>query len=316
MPAAGRQVARLLALATLATFFMLSRADTETGSQSASLRRSRCCSCAQGVSVATAAAPDILPSSLPAPSLSDTISPLFIIVMMTYDRPSGHNLAVFNRSIASILQQTIPDWQLYITGDDYPPAKVATLHPILSQVPATKLHWANLNTPGERGRWPGVTDVWRCAGAAAGNYGLERVEMGYNPVRGNMVSPPVIMTHLDDDDSWAPDHLEVLAQTYERFPDASFVYTQSIFHTAPFPAYSGPLAYNNYPPRPNNLIHNSASWRLADFYGWRYRTCNTTGTAVDADLWDRMAKHMSDNGMKSVFNPRVTTYHLTERGQG
>jgi len=308
-------MARLLALAA---FLMLARADADTGSQRASLRRSRCCSCTQEASGA-AAASEFLPSSMPAPSLSDstprTTSPLFIIVMMTYDRPQGHDLAVFNRSIASILQQTNPDWQLYITGDDYPPAKVATLHPILSQVPATKLHWANLNTPGERGRWPGGTNVWSCAGAAAANYGLERVEMGHNPVRGNMVAPPVVMTHLDDDDSWAPDHLDVLAQTYDQFPNSSFVYTRSIFHIAPFPAYSGHVAYNNYPPRAGNLIHNSASWRLADFYGWRYRTCNTTAEPVDADMWDRMAKYMSDNGMKSVFNPRVTTYHLTERGQ-
>ena len=236
--------------------------------------------------------------------------------MMTYDRPQGHNLEVFNQSIASILQQTNRNWQLYIAADDYPPSKVAALHPILSQVPATQLHWANLNSPGERGRWPGVTDVWRCAGAAAANYGLERVEMSYNPVRGNLAAPPVIMTHLDDDDSWAPDHLDVLAQTYAQFPNASFVYTQSIFHNAPFPVYSGPVAYTNTPPRPNKVIHNSASWRLADFYGWRYRTCNTTTTAVDADMWDRMAKQMARNGMKSVFIPRVTTYHLTERGRG
>lgn len=245
-----------------------------------------------------------------------TMSPLFIVVMLTYERPSGHDLAVFNQSITSVLAQTNKNWRLYITGDAYPPTKVAALHPILGQVPASKLHWSNLNTPGERGRWPHIKDLWRCAGAAAVNAGLERVEMRYNPLRGNMNAPPIIMAHLDDDDTWAPDHLEVLAQTYAQFPEASFVYTRSIYRTAPFPAYSGPIAYNNYPPGAEKLIHNSASWRLADFFGWRYRTCDTTEAPVDADMWDRMAKHMVEKDMKSVFNPRVTTYHVTEHVGG
>ena len=233
--------------------------------------------------------------------------------MMTYDRPAGHNLTQFALSIDSILRQTNPDWDLYITGDAYPGGKVAALHPALSRVSRSKLHWANLNTPGEQGRWPGVTDVWRCAGAAAANAGLERAEMAFNPTRANL--GPIIIAHLDDDDAWAPDHLEVLARAYADFPEAAFVYTQSIFTKAPFPAYDGPAAYNNFPPRPNNLVHNSASWRLADFYGWRYRTCDTTSAPVDADMWDRMARHMDARGLKSVLVPQVTTFHLTERGR-
>jgi len=243
----------------------------------------------------------------------DTTPPLlFIVIMMTYDRPQGHNLTQFGLSIDSILRQSNPHWELHITGDDYPADKVPSLYPVLSRVPPAKLHWANLNAPGERGRWPGMTDVWRCAGAAAGNAGLERVEMAYNPTRANMA--PVIITHLDDDDSWAPNHLDVLARTYAAFPEAVFVYTQSLFRKAPFPAYAGPVSYNNYPPRESHLIHNSASWRLADFFGWRYRTCNTTKMPVDADMWNRMARHMETRALKSVLNPQVTTYHLTERG--
>ena len=112
---------------------------------------------------------------------------------------------------------------------------------------------------------------------AAANYGLERVEMGYNPARGNMVAPPLIMTHLDDDDFWAFDHLDGRADVDIRpIPRCFFCGHAINFHTAPFPVYCWPVADNNNPPRAGNLIHNSATWRLADFYGWRYRTCNTT----------------------------------------
>lgn len=237
---------------------------------------------------------------------------VFMINMATHDRPEGRTLSLLNHSVSSILNQTNPNWVLYLTGDAFDPSQVATLHPVLSRVPPKKLMWANLNVPGERERWPEMDSVWRCAGAEALNHGLERVEMSYNAARGNMQG--VILTHLDDDDAWTPEHLAVLAQTYARFSLASFVYTKSMFRTHEFPAFEGPLAYDNYPPVGRRLVHNSASWRLADFYGWRYRSCDTTDTYVDADMWNRMAAYMANHGLKSVFNPRMTSYHLTEAG--
>jgi len=236
---------------------------------------------------------------------------LFVVVEATYERLEGRTLTSLNRSLSSVLEQTNPNWVIYLSADNYSPANVSSLFPVLSRIPPDRLSWGNLNTPGERGRLP--DPVWRCAGAEALNYGLERVETRYNAVRGN--SKNVIMTHLDDDDIWAPDHLAVLADTYKQFPLASFVYTRSIYQTEAFPRYDGAMAYNNYPPRPNNVIHNSVSWRLDDFFGWRYLSCNTTEWAVDADMWGRMAAFMDEQGLKSVFNPKVTTYHLTE-GQG
>ena len=146
------------------------------------------------------------------------------------------------------------------------------------------------------------------------------------------------VAHLDDDDSFNPNHLQLFAQAYLLNRSVGFVfskalgYTRGSKHMYPngFPDYSvaPDVSYVYMPPTPCNMVHSSASWSVQHLGHIRYRNdsqqFNTTRSllyactyilsplsvmAGDADLFERIAGLVNSHHFTSVFVPTVTLFY-------
>lgn len=107
-------------------------------------------------------------------------------VIGTYNRTE----LLLNRSLASVLRQTVPLDEIIIVGDGTEQATVDAL----SAMDDPRIKFWNL--PHET--YPkDYNDCWYVAGITARNFGLAQVSSDWTCV-------------LDDDDEWTDDHVEVL----------------------------------------------------------------------------------------------------------
>lgn len=231
------------------------------------------------------------------------------IVVTTYKRKDNSSFQKLKRSIQSIERQSLNDWKLYLIGDHYEDEQ--EFNTISSFLPKEKITAINLPFAEEResGKFQGQS-LWCSAGANASNVGISKsIEEGCQ-----------IHCHLDDDDEWLPYHLQTLDIGYTNYPDSVFVYTNAFYVDRNkiarlFPQENVPqlLRYDNLPPRPEKLIHSSASWKL-DKIPFKHRNCIEQGRVFpgDADMWERINNHCKQNSLKTLYIPLTTVLKYDE----
>lgn len=233
----------------------------------------------------------------------------FGIVMTTYYRKNNATLQKITRAINSIKNQTYKNWKLFLIGDHYENEEEFQL--ICSLLPKEKITAINLPFAAERENinFQGHS-LWCSAGANASNTGIEQT------IKENIL----LHCHMDDDDEWLPFHLELLNMGYTSYPDSVFIYTNALYtdrnkNTRIYPTeYISPfLQYNNLPPRPEKLIHSTASWKL-DKIPFRHRNTIEQGRIFpgDADMWERINKFCIDNQYKTLYIPITTIVKYDE----
>ena len=124
---------------------------------------------------------------------------LFDIVMPTYKRS-----ALLVRAIRSVLKQSHKRWRLWIVGDNCPDLEntMASIEYELDD----RVRWFNLQY--NRG----------AGGAAPHNYAIHNlVELDGVGLTIKVESDWI--AYLDDDNAWAPDHLESMVASIQRNPD-------------------------------------------------------------------------------------------------
>lgn len=235
----------------------------------------------------------------------------FGIVMTTYMREDGSTFESIKKSIDSISKQTYKNWKLFLIGDNYINKKEFEI--ISKLLPEEKITAINLPFAAERdsGKFTGKA-LWCSAGANASNVGIEKsLVEGYN-----------IHCHLDDDDEWLPYHLEMLNFGYTNFPESVFVYTNAFYtdrnkRSILFPTerVHEMLTYNNLPPRPEKLIHSTASWKL-DKIPFRHENTIQQGRIFpgDAHMWERINIFCRRNNLKTLYIPITTVMKYSEGG--
>jgi len=238
---------------------------------------------------------------------------MFVVVVATYRR-SNNSTFGFLRNLACFLKaQTYQQWVLFVTGDAYSPEE--EFRAALRSIPERRLFLSNLASPGERGRLNGHY-LWLTAGTAALNQALQRVEEFYLDSR-ELVEDRLVIARLDDDDYWYADHLQTLADRYALYPTVKFVYTRarSCHAQDGYPQFLVD-GLNNRPPVHSGMIHSTASWKLKEFWRWRYHTIEEMSSPEpgDAHMWVRMAKHMTSSSRNYSFVPLVTAIHGSENG--
>ena len=233
----------------------------------------------------------------------------FGIVMTTYFRKNGSTLQKITRAINSIKNQTHKNWKLFLIGDNYENKEEFEI--ISSLLPKEKITAINLPIAAERENtnFQGHS-LWCSAGANASNVGIEQT------IKENII----FHCHMDDDDEWLPFHLEILNVGYTSYKEAVFIYTNSLYtdrnritRTFPPEQVSTFLQYNNLPPRPERLIHSTASWRL-DKIPFRHRNTFDQGRIFpgDADIWERINKLCLDKDYKTLYIPITTVIKYDE----
>ncbi len=223
----------------------------------------------------------------------------FGVKIATYRRRNDATRACFPKTIESLLAQTYPHWKAYIVGDKYEPDE--EFQELVSLIPEDKrVAWNNPDGGSERAKYSGKK-LWMCAGRESVNKLLDR-----------MTADGIeIVTTLDDDDVWLPNHLETLNEGYTKFPEAVCVLTRGRHvQMGLLPRESPDLFYNNRPPIEHATINATVSWNIQRI-PLRYENTVETHDPMpgDANMWMRMRRYMADHGMKYLYIPTVTVWH-------
>lgn len=226
------------------------------------------------------------------------------ILITTYQKLDGSTPDLLKRAIDSIKNQTHQDYTLIVIGDKY--EDNSEFESICHSFNlGNKLIFKNLPYAKEREKYPlGSKELWSSGGVNARNYGVNlSLELGLEYI-----------CHLDHDDYWHPQHLEVINYTIETTQDASVIHTCSTYFNSHLPAVE--LTNEIYPTEitPGGLIHSSAciNHKLIPL---KYRDMfEETGKehAADADMWARIGEFTKQNNLKTYRITSLTCFHPTE----
>lgn len=213
----------------------------------------------------------------------------FGICTATYNH--GRNGAV-KKMLASLKDQTFTDWTLFLVGDKH--TDEPALSELLSVLPPEKVVFTNLPIACERDFTSNKHALYTSGGATAMNYATELIKH----------SKCKYIAHLDDDDIWAPNHLEVIAAQYQRDPTLSFVFTRGLHVTGEII----PRTDSNIP-KPTDVLHSAISWNPAKLT----ITLPYDSTApADAIMLAEIADKCRKGTHKSYMCPVTTVTHLDE----
>ena len=135
---------------------------------------------------------------LESPTSSEVATPLFSVVIATYDR--GRHILP---SVHSVLRQSLQDFELFIIGDGCTDDTGQVLEPLLSD----RVRWINLSSRGGSQSFPN--------------------NAGLSAARGKFVA------YIGHDDIWASDHLKCLREVFLADNDVDFVVSGCLFHGPP-----------------------------------------------------------------------------------
>jgi glycosyltransferase involved in cell wall biosynthesis len=227
------------------------------------------------------------------------------IVIPTYQKIDGTTPSLLTRALKSIKNQTHTDYKVFLIGDKYENdnefVELAT-----SIIDTDKIYYENLPIAVEREKYPiGSHQLWCAGGVNATNWGIEKsISEGINYI-----------CHLDHDDYWEPNHLEVINKVLEEI-DTAFVYTCSTYiNRGILPGVTLDGGISKSLPHPSCLIRSSVCMDFSKM-PFRYRdNFSETGNscAGDADLWSRVNEYISNKNLNSFLIHCLTCNHPTER---
>jgi glycosyltransferase involved in cell wall biosynthesis len=168
-------------------------------------------------------------------------------------------------TLESVKNQTYKNWYVYLIGDNYPDEY--ELEELSKIIPKDKIFVENREAQ-ESKKYQGL-DLWHYGGSNNWNYAMD------------MASDWDIIAHLDHDDVWEPEHLELIAKVYEENPDIDMVFTAGAKPGGqPIPDLrrSGERALEC-----GQVCHSAATYK--NIYHYRYNNM-----PADCDMWARLKR--------------------------
>jgi glycosyltransferase involved in cell wall biosynthesis len=194
-------------------------------------------------------------------------------------------------TLNSVYAQTYKNFIIYLTGDKFEP--VSKWDEIIKEFDSDKLKHTNLKYAAERDNYKGK-ELWWTGSTHATNLALERMQNDSIDV----------YARLDHDDIWSPNHLQLIVDAYNEFPEAVFIYTSAKRFNENFPSLDYKKEYNNLMPRSGGLVHSSVTWKLKEM------PLNYTDTVKekifgpgDAYQWTKITKYLKENKLKALYLP-------------
>jgi predicted O-methyltransferase YrrM len=222
------------------------------------------------------------------------------VVIATYQRPDGKTPAYLRRALASIHFQTFKNFQVYVIGDHYD--NDMELKTIITPYP--NVTCINLPHSVEREKYKfGDMKLWCSGGLTAFITGIDHA----------LKDGIEYICHLDHDDSWEINHLELINRVIEE-KNPFFVCTASSYNTVHLPYKPLNNEIEEFYPVPGGMIASSSCVKYSDTK-LRYRDVfEATGTPNpgDADLWIRLTEEMKQTGRKGYFIKTLTCHHDEE----
>ena len=233
----------------------------------------------------------------------------FAVTIATYRRRDGKTPFLLKRALDSVFNQTHQDFRVFIVGDDYD--DVDELNTIVSEYPKEKIYLVNLPESHERLKYNGDTPnprlMWCSGGRTPMNIGIElALHNGYDWV-----------AHLDHDDFWESNHLELINNVVEQYGhECIWITTKSTWgpdRVLPEVETNGwDVIY--YLPRAYNVIHSAVAMSMKRI-PLRYRDVwEEEGRDVpsDADFWNRLETFIVANGYTGTYINALTCRHDSE----
>jgi glycosyltransferase involved in cell wall biosynthesis len=182
------------------------------------------------------------------------------------------------RAIQHVFEQTYQDFRLFIVGDKYE----------------------------DNDEFEGIIScfghnnicLWRSGGTNALNHAISLAKQ----------EGITKMCHLDHDDYWLPDHLELIHKTVvEKNPP--FIHTLSAYKEKPaFPEVVVDGQVVEHYPTAGKVIHSSIYMDMVQL-PLEYRDRSQEGWAGDADMIAQVRDHCHRNGLKCYLIRKVTCVH-------
>jgi len=226
------------------------------------------------------------------------------ILITTYQKFDGSTPTLLKRAIDSIKNQTHQDYTLIIIGDKYDDNGEFEL--ICQDIDlGNKIVIKNLPHAKEREKYPmGSKELWSSGGVNARNYGINLgLKLGLEYI-----------CHLDHDDYFHPQHLEIINHAIEVTKDAAVVNTCSTYFDSYLPNVNLTNEITPSEIKPGGLIHSSVCINHK-IIPLKYRDVfEETGKehAADADMWVRIGEFVKENQLKTYLITSLTVFHPTE----
>jgi acetyltransferase-like isoleucine patch superfamily enzyme len=226
------------------------------------------------------------------------------IVIVTYQKLDGSTPLLLKRAIESVKNQTHQDYTLIIIGDKYDDN--GEFEKICNEANlGDKIVYKNLPYAKEREKYPmGSKELWSAGGVNARNHGIDLgLSLGLEYI-----------CHLDHDDYWHPQHLEIINHTIEETKDASVINTCSTYFDSYLPRVELTNEILPSEVKPGGFIHSSVciNHKLIPL---KYRDVYAeTGQeyAADADMWARIGEYVKEKKLKTYQITSLTCFHPTE----
>lgn len=219
------------------------------------------------------------------------------VVISTYQRSDGKTPFYLRRALDSVVNQTYKDYHIFLIGDNY--ENKDEFERIVKEY--GKISAINLPFSIERDKYPmGDYCLFCSGGVTPDNCGIDlALDYGCKWV-----------CHLDHDDWWEPDYLDLISNTFPL--DPLFVCTMSTYYGVWLPQLDTTEKVYEYQPRPGGCCLSASCIKYSDTKLRVRDVFAETGEAhpADADLWDRLALETCNRN--SFLIAKVTAHHDEE----
>jgi len=229
------------------------------------------------------------------------------VTIHTYQRADGQTPHLLMRAISSVANQSYQNFKIFIVGDKY--ENNQEFEDIINGFVeiADKIIYENLPFAHERDKYLGVNNValWNSGGANALNH-------ANNLAKFNGITK---VCHLDHDDVWLPNHLELIANAIVKKNNPPFIHTLSQYVSNPvFPQMIVDGRVLEHYPSYCNLIHSSVYMDLEQIH-LPYRDMYEQQGIIfpsDGDMWERIREKCTAENLKCYVITAVTCIHENE----
>ena len=143
--------------------------------------------------------------------------PLFAIIIPTYQRKNGKTKEYIQKISEMLLKQTYQNYTVFLIGDDYTDKN--EFLELVSLFDKEIYHFNNEKA--YREGYFNINDNKWCIG------GVMAIEHGVRKAKEQKFR---YYLHLDDDDYWEPNKLQVVKESIEEFPESDFIFHCSKLH--------------------------------------------------------------------------------------
>jgi len=234
----------------------------------------------------------------------------FAVIVATYWRKNGESVYFLNNLFNCLDKQQYRDFKLFLIGDDY--SKHKEFNDICKQY-NNDIYYKNLDTSFRKNVFSIDFNKWSSGGSNARFYGIkEAIKQGYD-----------YYLHIDDDDTWKSNHIQIIYDMLQQWPNSDFIFTAGNMKNKKVPNPKNcSINYNNYIPRPGYAIHstwcinlNTMGNFISNIFKNRLDIINKIKTkqiketkikALDALILTKIKNYVKQGIYNTLFIPEVT----------